>query len=270
VSEPVQLAPEPSRFGRRSLGRVALDFPVRLQVRGLPARLSARTRDLGLGGVCIATASRFDFRSVGSIELMHPTVRLQLPAEGRWQMEACGEDSFLTGIAFESLDSTALDKVWDLTHVQTKYLTRWLGQMSDFHDLGLASLQELAQLTRLRDAGTGTVLQRQDARIAGDDSILLLMQGQVSLERRGSLGRRLAAADVEPGHSFGGLPLLTGVAPGETAIVGATARLLEISRGAFDVLRRSSPTLALEVASIVTRRHLERAVGASDRAVETA
>ena len=67
-------------FELRCDPRVAADLPVQIYAAGFAGPLSARTRDMSIGGACIATATPFDFKSVSEIDLLldHGTVRIHV------------------------------------------------------------------------------------------------------------------------------------------------------------------------------------------------
>lgn len=245
-------------LGRRSLARVPMDLALRIHVAGLPGPLPARTRDLGVGGLCIATQSRFSLGDLRKVSLLHPTAKLDLVAEGRWQAEVPGRDAFLSGIRFPEVDARTLDRLWDLVHDQTKHLSRWLSQESDLKALALGDLIGLIHVMRLRDMGSGETVYRPEAKQLGDDSILVVAKGRVVLEARCSSGRKIALGEAGRGQIVGGVALVCDAPPLESAIVSEAASFLEISRSAFAFLCSASPPLAADLASIVARSYVER------------
>jgi CRP-like cAMP-binding protein len=258
-------------LGRRALPRVGMCFPVRLHLAGLPCPLDARTRDLGVGGACIATSSRFALADLRRVTLMPPTGAIELLAEGRWQTEVSGDDAFLTGLRFLEIPGETRDELWDLAHEQAKSLTRWLSQQPAFAELDLRDTLDLVHVTRLRDVKAGGRLYRQStqpraggllrrpcSQAYGEDSIFVLARGEVVLETRTPLEQTLVLARARAGEVLGGIALAANMLPGETAIVEQDASLLEISRGAFENLKQASPALAFQIASIATRSHLLR------------
>jgi len=265
-------------LGRRALPRVGMCFPVRLHLAGLPCPLDARTRDLGVGGACVATPSRFALADLRRVTLMPPTGVIELLAEGRWQAEVSGEDAFLSGLRFLEVPGETRDQLWDLAHEQAKSLTRWLSQQPGFAELDLSDTLDVVHVTRLRDVRAGGRLYRQSTRpraggllrrhciqAYGEDSIFVLARGEVVLEMRTPLEQTLVLARVRTGEVLGGIALAANMLPGETAIVEQDASLLEISRGAFENLKQVSPALAFRLASFAMRSHLLRLESAFGR-----
>lgn len=257
-------------LGRRSLARVPMDLALRLHVANLPGPLPARARDLGVGGVCVATPSCFPLADLRKVSLLHPTEKLELTVDGRWQTEVPGRDAFLSGLRFLELDARALDRLWDIVHDQTKYLARWLSQQSELSTLALSDLIQLIHAMRLRDVASGEPVYRQGTRGVGDDSILVVVSGRVALETCTARGRKVPLGNAERGQVLAGSALLCGASPLESAIVSEAASFLEISRSSLAFLQAASPPLAADLAAIATSSCLSRQQGALHRAVDRA
>jgi hypothetical protein len=240
---------------------VALALPAEIHLAGARGTLCGRTRDLSVGGVCIATAARFASGDVRRVVLAAPSGRLELGAEGCWQAEAPGDEVFLTGVRFRDVAGEALEELWDLVHAQAKSLTIWLSGQKDFAGLSLNEVMELAHVTRHREFRAGRAIYRQDADVPGEDSIFVVRRGEVVLEMRTARERRLVRERCGPGCVLGGVGLVAGTAPAETAIAERDASLLEISRGAFGNLQLASPSLAFRLAAIVVRSYLRGVQG---------
>jgi hypothetical protein len=254
-SEASAAAPRAVVLGRRALPRVATSFPVRLRFAGLPGPLDGRARDLGAGGVCVATPTRFAIQELRGVTLLPQGGRLELGAAGCWQQEVSGTDGFFAGVRFLDVPADALEQIWDLVHQESKALTRWLREQSELSQLDLQDVMDLAHATRLRDVRVGEVLYRQGV---GRDSIFFVMRGEIVCERRSPRQRVLGSARMGPGRLLGGMGAVTCAPPGETAIAARDTRLLEISQGAFENLQHASPMLAFQLGSLAMRSHLRR------------
>jgi CRP-like cAMP-binding protein len=121
---------------------------------------------------------------------------------------------------------------------------------------------------RLRDLGTGESVCQQGARQLGDDSILVVWRGRVSLEARSPRGRRVALGNTGPGQVLGGSALLCGGVPIESAVVSEPASLLEISRASLGFVQAACPALAADLLAIATRSYLLRTQEALHRTVD--
>jgi len=258
----------PVLFGRRGLPRIGIALPVLVEVGGLSTPLLGRTRDLGMNGICAATPTCFAYQDVRGIALHGPEGKLHLAAEGRWQEEAAGRDAFFTGISLCEPQDSSVDRLWDIVHGRTKWLTRWLAQQSEFAALDLRDLLELAHVTRLRDLRVGQVLYRQAIETPSSDSLFVVLSGRLALELRTARERRVDVAELGPGSVFGGLGLVTELPPHETCIAAADSSLLEVSRGAFINLKCAAPGLAFELAAIAVRCHSARIVSALGGALD--
>lgn len=239
--------------------RVGTDFPVDVHAGGLSGRLPGRARDLGIGGMCVATASPFEFKSIHRVTLNLPQRRLEVDAEGRWQRSTPGDQVVLTGIAFVSPPEALVETLWDQVLEGAKQLGRFLHARSDLSALDIEEAMGLAQVTRYRDVSRGQTIHREDHIDAGEESIFLVAEGEVVLEARVRGARNVTFERLGPGRLFGGTPLLTGLPPSETAIAASDCRLLEIDRSAFEYLCSAKPWLAQRVSQAVSRAQMRRA-----------
>jgi hypothetical protein len=268
AAPPIDSRPDLKLLGRRSLARVPMDLTLRLHLNDLPGPLPARARDLGVGGLCIATPTCFPLADLRKISLLHPTERFDVPVEGRWQAEVPGRDAYLSGVRFHELDGRTLDRLWDAVHAQTKYLSRWLSQQSELRAVALSDLIQLLHAMRMRDLGSGESLFRQGSRQLGDDSIFVVVSGRVVLETCSPRGHKSLLGSAGRGQVIAGSALLCGEAPVESAIVSEAASLLEISRGSLGFVQAACPALAADLIGIATRAYLERQRTALHQAVD--
>lgn len=245
----------------RAVPRVGFDVPVWVHSSELPGPLSARSRDLGIGGVCVATATRFALRSVRRVVIQLADGMLELEAEARWQQEAPGEGALLTGIAFLDPGPEALDRLWNAVIERGRDVARFLCSRSDLADFGIEEAMGMAQVTRLRDVPTGGWIYHQGKSVPGEDSIFLVASGSVVLQCRVRDAREVPVDRLEAGRLFGGLPLLAGTPPAESAVAATNACLLEIDGAAFHYLERARPWLAERIAHAVVRIHASRLHG---------
>jgi CRP-like cAMP-binding protein len=259
---------EAKLLGRRSLARVPMDLTVRLHLASSPGPLPARARDLGVGGVCVATPAPFALPDLRRVSLLHANERIEVKAEGRWQVEVPGRDGHLSGIRFHDVDARTLERLWDAVHTQTKQLSRWLSQHSELKALPLPDLIQLLQAMRLRELASGEVVYQQGVRQPGDDSILVVRRGRVALETRSPRAQRVALGHATAGQVLGGSAVLCGAPPLESAVVCEAASLLEISRASLGFVQAACPALAADLAAIVTRSYVLRQHAALCRALD--
>lgn len=243
----------------RSNPRVGADFPVDLYIDGLHGPLPARARDLGIGGMCVATPSPFSFKSLHRAVLSLPDRILELEAEGRWQRSTPGDQVVLSGLAFTRTDEEVLNVLWDLVLDNAKQLARFLHSKSDLSCLDIEEAMGLAQVTRYREVPRGHAIYREDVFEPGEDSIFLVAKGTVVLEARVRGARNVAFDRLGPGKLFGGTPLLAEVPNSETAVADNDCRLMEIDRSAFEYLCSAKPWLAQRVSQAVSIANARRA-----------
>jgi hypothetical protein len=261
---------EPKLLGRRTLARVPMDVALRLHVVGLPGPLPARARDIGLGGLCVATPTCFPLSDLRRVSILHPNEKLEVDAEGRWQAAFPGRDAFLSGVQFPNTGGRVRDRLWDFVHDQTKALSTWLSQESELRSVALPDLVELIHAMRMRESTNGEVVFQQGSRQAGDDSIFVVRTGSVTLETSTAMGRTVELGRITRGQLLGGSALLCSAAPLERAIVSEPATFLEISRSALGFLQVVYPMLAAELTTILIRSYVKRQQAALTRAVDRA
>ncbi len=249
-------SPPTGRPEDRVRTRVGVDFSVQLYSRDFSGPLQAEARDLGVGGVCVATRSPFAHKSISRVALALPGGGLSLEAEGRWQREAQGDDRTFTGIAFVEPPPDAIDRISDVLLEQGKVLARFLFGRSDLSRLGIDEAMGLAHASRFRTLAPGAWVYGQDAET--EDSIYVVHSGEVLLQVRVRDAIETPIARLGPGSLFGGMSLIAGIPNAESAVAEGEVRLLEIARDAFLYLSATRPWLAQRLAEAVTRSYARR------------
>ena len=242
----------------RSNPRVGTGLAVELYTGDFGGALLGRTRDLSIGGACIATQSPFSFKSLQRIVLSLPTQNLTLDAIGCWQREDPQENIILTGISFDNPQTDQLELVWDQVLDAGKKLARFLYERTALHELGLEEAMGLAQVTRLRTFQPGDMIYRQGTRGDANDSIFLITEGSVTLQLRIRDAIEQPLVQLSTGDLFGGLPLLADIPHAESAVADTNVRLLEVDRSAFRHLRSMKPWLGHRLGVALLRVHATR------------
>lgn len=253
----------------RSNPRVGADLAVELYATDFSGALQGRTRDLSISGACIATPSPFNVKGVQRLTLDLPSARLTLDALGCWQREDPVEQVVLTGVQFERPESDQLELVWDQVLDSGKRLARFLYERTALHELGLEEAMGLAQVTRYRSLSAGETIYRQGQQEQGNDSIYLIMEGNVTLQLRIRDAFERTLAQLTTGDLFGGLPLLADLPHAESAVTSSPVRMLEIDAAAFRHLRSMKPWLGHRLGVALLRVHAQRMAGMLEMASET-
>lgn len=238
--------------------RIGADFPLELYSGEFRGALLGRTRDLGVGGACVATPSPFAFKSLQRAVISLPERRLELMIEGRWQRDLAADDLVLTGIGFLDPAEDVVESLWELVLEGSKELARFLYTRSDLSDFALEEAMGLAQVTRFREIAAGRFIYRQDEAQPGEDSIFVIADGTVGLQVRVRDVRDTTLDRLGPGRLFGGLPLVAEMGNAESAVAETNVRVFEIDRKAFAYLLAAKPWLALRLAQAVVRAQAVR------------
>lgn len=242
----------------RSNPRVGIDLPVEFFSGEFAGALLGRTRDISIGGACIATQSPFSFKSLRRIVFRLPTQNLTLDAVGCWQREDPVENLVLTGVTFENPTPENLEVVWNLVLDAGKRLARFLYERTALRELGLEEAMGLAQVTRIRTLQPGDMIYRQGMRNSASDSIYLIADGSVTLQVRIRDAIEQPLCQLGTGDLFGGLPLLADLPHAESAVANTTLRLLEVDGAAFRHLRSMKPWLGHRLGVALLRVHAQR------------
>jgi CRP-like cAMP-binding protein len=266
---PRTLAPPEAFLGERALPRVAIAFPVWLHVAGRAAPYYARARDLSVAGVGVESPQPLPLPEIRSVTLATPEGRMQLAAQGRWQAEEAAGQRFAVGICFPAVERVALDRLWALVHGQSRRLLHRLARAHEIRDLGLDHRLQLIHGSRLREARAGETLYQLGQRAPGEDSIFLVLDGEVALEGPTPDGKALMLDRAVAGDLIGGLPRLARLAADHAARVSRDASMLELPAAGFEKFMEVSPRLALELAAAVLRGQLARRPGGLDRCYGT-
>lgn len=242
----------------RSNPRVGIDHPVEIYSGEFSGALTGRTRDISLGGACVATPSPFSFKSMRRIVLRLPNQHLTLDVEGCWQKEDPVDHLVITGVQFDRPTNEQLEVVWNVVLDAGKKLARFLYERTTLRELGLEEAMGLAQVTRLRSVHAGDMIYRQGTRNEGSDSIFLIVEGEVVLQLRIRDAIEQPLCLLGPGDLFGGLPLLADLPHAESAVANTTLSLLEVDAGAYRHLRSMKPWLGHRLGVALLRVHAQR------------
>ncbi len=245
-------------LGDRSAPRVGADLQVSLFSSDFRGPLQGVTRDIGIGGVCVATASPVAPKSILRVQVQLPVQRVELETEGCWQSTPSGLDCVLTGLSFLNPTESAVDLLWDYVVDVGKQLAKFLFRGSELHHIGLDGAMGLSQMSRLCILEAGTNLYRQGGVGEGGRSIYLVTRGKVGLQVRLRDVREKVIEVLEPGKLFGGLPMLADVDHQESAVAHTDVRLLEVSPEAFAHLQHARPWMAQQIAFAVTSSYARR------------
>ena len=240
-----------------------------LYATGFSGALLGRTRDLSIGGACIATESPFDAKGLHRMILGLPTQNVAFEIYGCWQRADPHESLVLTGVHFDRPETDQLELVWDQVLDSGKRLARFLYERTALHELGLEEAMGLAQVTRFRTMQAGETIYRQGTLSGDTDSIYLITDGSVTLQLRirGAIEQPLTT--LTTGDLFGGLPLLADMPHAESAVANTNVRLLEIDRSAFRHLRSMKPWLGHRLGVALLRVHAQRMADTLGLASET-
>ena len=258
-AQPIAAPIDPVRDAGR-IPRVGIDLAAEVTSGDFAQALPARTRDIGIGGACLATISPFSFRAVRRVALQLPEGTLSVAARGSWQRTEHAENVVLTGVEFIDPDDRLIDRLWDLVMDAGKSLARFLhGTESDLKHLSPDEAVGISHSSRWREVPAGRYVYRGDVARSGESSIFLVYSGTVILQlrMRGAIDRPIAR--LGPGRLFGGLSLLTEPVAGESALAHSDVRLLEINGTSFRYLCATKPWLAQRLAQAVTVAYARRA-----------
>lgn len=252
---------EPETFAARALEsrvnpRVAVDIPAALRSAGFSHPLQARTRDLSIGGVCLATRTPVALSEIQRVELEVDGERLVLDAEGRWQSPDSGDKDVLTSVQFCSVSPDARSTLNRALSKSMTGLTAFLGRSA----IGGVTEEEhagLAQVTRYRKVSGGSYVYQESAKGGSAGALFLVRDGSVALEVRLGGTRNALVAKLGPGQLFGGLGV-PDVPCFDSAYAERDTTLVEISSGAIAYLRMARPLLAHHFFDCVVRSHTTR------------
>lgn len=244
---------------RDRIPRVGVDLSAEITSGDFAQGLPARTRDIGIGGACLATVSQFSYGGVRRVTLHLPEGSLSVAARGLWQRTEHAENVVLTGVEFIDPDPVLIDRLWDLVMDTGKALARFLhGTDSDLRHFTPDEAVGISHASRWREVPAGRYVYRNDVPRSGESSIFLVHSGTVILQlrMRGAVDRPIAR--LGPGRLFGGLALLVEPVLGESALAHSDARLLEINQTSFRFLCATKPWLAQRLAQAVTVAYARR------------
>ena len=190
---------------RRCEIRVATNFPVTLVFsNGASNVIPARSVDIGMGGICVETATIIDYEAVRAVRIPLGKSKIDFDVRPRWSLDLGGSGGPVTGLTFASVDDAKKNALWDLIQERGCELGMFLSGCEGLDQLNFEEALDLALSTRLRIVRRGDLIYTGcDERTAA--SICLLMSGSVVLEpSMGRMNQRISM--VKPREIFGGLP----------------------------------------------------------------
>jgi len=222
--------------------RVAAYIPIHIQLSDRSAPLLARSRDIGTGGVCVATSEHFPFQDIESVSIEFPRGPLSTSARGCWQRRVEDEHAVLSGIQFLQCPIDVRSALAEMVQRRAHELACFLEESEALPGLDLEDRLELARFSRLRQLPAGRVVYRASER--GSESLFVVFRGSVAIEA----GSRMRMDRIVPqGQSFGGRALLADLPSIETCTAREDTQLLEIDVYAYHFLEVARPVLARRV-----------------------
>lgn len=240
----IAVKPVRAHPSRRGSVRVAAMLPVELLFTySADSSIPARSIDIGMGGMCVQTASIVDAEAIRAVRFQMGANRVHFDVGSRWTTELGGNGSPATGLIFDSLDDASRDALWDFIQLRGRDLGLFLSSCEGLDQLNFEEALELALATRLREVAAGDIIYKGgDA--PGASTTYILMSGSAVLEpANGRFSQQIAR--VRPRELFGGLPVAAGCAPFERAVAVEDCRILEFSGYAVENLLNTKPHLGV-------------------------
>jgi CRP-like cAMP-binding protein len=243
------LPPSP-RSDQRLGPRVAAYIPVQLELSSAgEKRLLARSRDLGTGGLCVATADPFPLEEVVRVAIEFPGASLAIEARACWQQRVTDEDAVLTGIRFVTAESSVRRRIAETVQRRACELASFMDESESLPGLDFDACLELSLFSRLRQIPAGRIIYR--AGQSGVESLFVVFRGAVRLE---SDSASEDGSVLVQGRSFGGLSLVSNVPSRTTAHAVEPVQLLEVDAFAYRFIELGRPVLARLVQRSIVER----------------
>lgn len=238
-----------ARFGPR----VAANMPVALALKGCPQAVTAYARDIGIGGICIATRTSFAKQLLETVSVRFPAGEVRLQAEARWQRDAPDQDVVLTGVRFCEEDPATQWVLWSFVQDRAREIVKFLNEEPALPLLDLYEKFDFALFSRLRDvAATRSIYGGAE----GNESLFVIFRGRVALRPSGPHRSPLASVILGQGSIFGGIGLVATVPTLDRAESLTSVTLLELDAFAFRHLRSSRPDLARRLVDTIVQAQL--------------
>ncbi len=244
--------------GRRMLPRVAAQLLVQIRFQGMPAPLMGQVRDIGPGGLCLETASRFARDSLRSVSVDFADRTAPFKVDGCWQRDAPGRTGVLTGVRFVDLQPSESEHLWSYVYARAGELASFLRGRSDLSGMDYDEAVDLTLFTRLVHFAAGDCIYKRGSLGTRGDSAFVVYRGKVILEARSGTGRSAYTDHVAEGGVFGGMPLLAAAPHPETATAETDLLALEIDSHSYRYLESSRPQAVRWVSQALFRRYAGR------------
>lgn len=237
------LSPIALSRSRRVSTRVAATLPVELVLDSGDV-VTARSVDIGMGGICAKTGPLLDPDTVRFVRLTLGRHQLDLSATARWSSESIDDLGGLTGFLFGSVDTKSEATLWDFIQERGRELALFLRSCDGLHQIDFQDALELALATRLRTRESTELVYGR----AGEEasaSIFVLFRGAVVLERAQTHRDKQIISRIKPGEMFGGIPTIAGCVPFERAVAVEDSTILEFVSHSLEYLLSEKPPLGV-------------------------
>lgn len=241
MSATIDLSEVRTNPDRRMAPRVAARFPAKLHCLQCPDAVTARSSDVGPGGVCVETQSAFDPSSLRRISIALPPGTVEAKAIAQWQRRNAAGTGILTGVSLRELDSRTTATLSSFVHERARELSGFLLDRSEVTGLQLDEALDLALFTRVAEFPSSSRIYEQNTQGTSGDSVFVVFDGTILLAASAPDGGEVQIEQICMGGVFGGLPLIGETPHTESAIALSDAILLEIDPYTFSFLQTTKP-----------------------------
>ena len=241
---------------RRGAPRVAITERIEVHCADDTKVISCASLDIGMGGVCVHVPDCFQLDAIEAVSLTVGREELLLSAKGIWQRERAIAPALVVGIAFTAVDARESGALWKLVNRRAFALAGFLAGSPALSGIDFDIAMDIALRTRRRPFQSSEYAYRQGETDPEDRSIYVVAAGEVELLRDAGEGELLSLGTASQGEIIGGLPLIAGIDPIDSAISRESVELLEIDEYAYESLRNEKPVVARHLTCAVVRRLL--------------
>ena len=239
--------------------RIITQFGVRLLTEE-DTPLAAQPVNLSENGVCVRTTEALTKGQPLTLEIALAQRILTIPARVIWTRRDQTNQQTYCGLGFAKLTDTQRRDIQTYVEQGARQLLTFFSEFPLFSDFSAADCRLLLRIVTLRQLDRQQVLYHQGDEDNDLQGLFIVQDGLLAVFKGPQIRDNRRLAVISTGEIFGETTLVCQQPHSATIMAVNPARLIQINKIGFRLLREQQPVLALKIMDIVAQT-LSRRLG---------